>query len=405
MKVGIDITHLLWKYRTGVQNYYHGLIDNLADCADENDDMEFLLVDRNCEEVQQFPFRATRQIKFQRAIPYSGIPTFRNIGEKHFLRRGMHSWNYRVNKFRGRTAHHRAEQLLDDLDVFQVWNWNIKRAPRARHVITVPDIIPLRMPELFPTDFIDATKQSLDFARDEADAVIAISEFTKQDLVETIGIAPEKIDVVYCGVHDIFRPVSDAAGFEQMRQTYGIGDAPYILSVGFLDPRKNVKGHVRAFERLASRSDFADYQLILVGPESLATNDVLQEIKFSSVRQRIHVTGYVPNEHLVQLLNFASVFVYCSFYEGFGIPVVEAMACGAPVVTSNTTSLAEIGQGAALLVDPNSPDEIAEAVAKILSDNLLSGKLRSLGLEHARQFTWKKFAEGHVRVWRECAAG
>src|ERR1041385_2962617 len=168
MRIGIDITHLLWKYQTGVQNYYHGLIDNLGDCADANDDMEFLLIDRNCEEVQKFPFRATRQIKFQRAIPYSAIPTFRNIGEKHFLSRGMHSWNYRVNKLRDRTARYRAEHLLDDLDVFHVWNWDIKRAPRARHVITVPDIIPLRMPELFSTDFIDATKQSLDFARDEA---------------------------------------------------------------------------------------------------------------------------------------------------------------------------------------------------------------------------------------------
>src|SRR5205085_12591894 len=144
--------------------------------------------------------------------------------------------------------------------------------------------------------FIAGTKQSLNFARDEAARVIAISEFTKQDLVETAGVPAEEIQVVYCGVHEMFRQVKDAAAGRRVRGAYGIEDRPYILSVGFLDPRKNVNGHLRSFEILASKRGFDDLQLVLVGPESNATDEVLKDVKSSTLRDRIHVTGYVPNE-------------------------------------------------------------------------------------------------------------
>src|SRR5205085_6045833 len=266
MNIGIDITNLLWTYRTGVQNYYHNLIDHLSAGSNGDRDMEFVLIDRECKASRDFPFYLNRRLKVRRASLNWSIPTFRDINEEHLLSRQMHSWNYRINKFSTRKADERYERLFDDLDVFHVWFWQIEPAPRAKNVITVTDLIALRLPDLHSPDFVAATEKGLHFARDRADRVIAISEYTKKDLIES-GVAAEKIRVVYCGVSKTFRQNQDLSESQRVRNTYGIKDRPYILSVGFLDPRKNVKGHVAAFEILALHPAYSDLQLVLVGPE------------------------------------------------------------------------------------------------------------------------------------------
>src|SRR5438128_5444024 len=183
MRVGIDVTHLLWTYRTGVQNYYHGLIESLPAAARKHPHLEFVLVDGDRTEAKAFPFRLDHRLKFRRASMPWLIPTFRDINEEHFLRRPIHSWNYRINKFTTRKGAERVEQLFDGIDVFHVCFWDVMPAPRAKNVMTVTDLIALRLPDLHPPGFVEATQRGLEFARDHAERVIAISEYTKQDLI------------------------------------------------------------------------------------------------------------------------------------------------------------------------------------------------------------------------------
>ena len=409
MKIGIDITGLFWKYRTGVQNYYYGLIAGLANLDLDGKDVKFVLVDRSIQDVHHFPFKLNNHFEFRRAASLQFLPTLDVLSSTRFWGRGIRVWNRGIRGLRRRIAQRqkRVDRMLKDLDVLQVWNWDIRLAPRAKHVITVPDVIPVLFPELYTPEFVKVTKESLEFAKNEAHVVIAISKHTKRDLINIAGIPEEKIRVIYYGVHKIFRPIHDSASIRKILQRYGINnDRPYILSVGFLDPRKNVKGHVRAFEKLVMRNkDMQDLQLVLVGPKSLATDQVLQEVDLSRVRERIYITDYVPHHHIPFIISGASAFVYCSFYEGFGLPVIEAMACGVPVVTSNSSSLAEIAKDAAILVDPYDVDAIVMGLYRVLTDTHVRSELISCGLSRANQFRWEKAAREHLRVYRECLIG
>ncbi|CAG0977930.1 Alpha-D-kanosaminyltransferase [Anaerolineae bacterium] len=284
-----------------------------------------------------------------------------------------------------------------------VWNWDARIAPHAQHVITVTDIIPILYADLFPPEFVRATKAGLNFAQQHANKIIAISQFTKQELVAKANLPAEKIAVIYPGVRAFFQPSQNSAVLGTVRQRYGIGDHPYLLSVGYLDPRKNVRGHVRAFEQVASNQIGRDLMLLLVGPESAASSQVLAQIQSAQVRDRIRVTGYVPDDDIVALMNGASAFLYCSLYEGFGIPVLEAMACGTPVVTSNTTSLGEIAGDAAECVDPENFDAIAAAIERVLTDSERRQVLCARGFNRVKEFTWARCTQEHLQVYRRCA--
>lgn len=404
MNVGIDVSGLFWKYRTGVQVLYYGLLEGLEQLDLKDSDMRFVFIDRSGQPGHSLPFRGGDRFELRSQVPLPFLPVFASPPQLKPLAYAADFWGTGVRVLRKRLARRREQvnRLLGGIDVLQVWNWDIVTAPGARHVITIPDVIPLVFPELFPKKFIDATRTSLEFAGKRADRVIAISEYTKRDLVEKGGIPEAKISVAYPGIRSVFRQIGDREAIREVLGRYGIHDRPYVLMVGFLDPRKNVQGHVRAFEILMADARFKDLQLVLVGPESIATSQVMRGIKSTGVRENIHITGFVPDEELVLLLNGARLFAYCSLYEGFGFPVVEAMACGIPVVTSNSTSLREVGGDAAILVNPEKSEEIADAMGRILSDDDLTRSLIARGLVNARRFTWEKWALGHVEAYGEC---
>ncbi len=400
MKVGIDISGLAWKYRTGVQNFYYGLIEGLADELGPASPVECWLVDRSGKEgdedlgyLGRLPLR---QAAVPRILPRLNLPASSPSP--------LRLWNRAARKIDRVVAARRRvnRQLLDDLDVFHVWVWDAQSAPRARHVITLHDLIPILFAQFTPKGFTRATQAGLQFAKRHADCIVADSLFTKEELVRVGNLAAERIRVIYPGVRPIFRPLERTTCGAAVRAKYGIHDRPYVLSAGFLDPRKNIKGHVRAFERIAQEQEMRDLQLVLVGPESPATPQVLADIASARVRDRIHVTGYVSDDDLVALMNGAQLFAYCSVYEGFGFPVLEAMACGTPVVTSNTTSLAEISRDAAILVDPANHDEIASGMERLLTDDRLRNTMRTRGLMHVRQFTWRKCAQEYLHAYQDC---
>jgi glycosyltransferase involved in cell wall biosynthesis len=276
---------------------------------------------------------------------------------------------------------------------------------RARRlVVTVHDLAFRRHPETAP----QSTRwwlARIDRTLERAARIIAVSEATKRDLIELYGVEAERVAVIPHGVDgEVFHP-STREEVERIRRRYAI-DGPYLLSLGGLEPRKNLPNLVRAFARLPEDDRPT---LVLAGgsvewnPEGReALQATLGELP-SDVRDGVVLTGYVGEQDKVALLGGAEALVYPSLYEGFGLPVLEAMACGTPVVTSDVSALPEIAGDAALLVDPRDPEAIASAVTRILGDVDLRRDLAERGSSRAAGFTWEKTARSTAGVLHEAA--
>jgi glycosyltransferase involved in cell wall biosynthesis len=227
-----------------------------------------------------------------------------------------------------------------------------------------------------------------------ADRIIAISESTKRDLCELLGADAGRVDVVHHGVdHELFRPDVTPA----QRTT------PYILSVGTLQPRKNYVMLMRAFNRLCE-SRCKQIELLIAGQRGWMYDEIEAEAKKSPYAGRIHLLGYVGDEMLAPLYRGATLVAMPSLYEGFGLPLLEAMACGAPVVASNASSFPEVAGDAAVLLDPDEPDVWAEAMRELLGNEEKRRALQQKAIERAELFSWERTAQQTLVVYRKAAA-
>lgn len=250
-----------------------------------------------------------------------------------------------------------------------------------RHVVTVHDLASRYFPETLGAPVLAQLRRLEEYIL-TADAVLTVSQTTKHDLVTFLNIAPERVTVVYNGVSGKFCRLDGVP--ERVRLQYRLPDR-FLLFVGTVEPRKNLTRLVKAFD-LAARQ--IPHALVIVGATGWKTAPLSQAVSESPFRDRIVFTGYVDDGDLPAIYNLADALVYPSLYEGFGIPVVEAMACGAPVITSNVSGLAEIADGAAVLVNPLDVCQIAEAIERVVTDSTLKDDLRSKGFERARNFSW-----------------
>jgi alpha-1,3-rhamnosyl/mannosyltransferase len=267
----------------------------------------------------------------------------------------------------------------------------VRRPPRrTRLTATLHDLTCFLMPELHPRANLAAERSFAGLAR-RADALIAVSASTRDDAVRLLGIAPEKIAVIHSGIPDAyFSP--DPALTDAVRKKYRLGK-PYVLFVGTIEPRKNVDLLLDAFESLPA-SIREHYQLVIAGPAGWASHHTLARLR------HVHYLGYVPEAVLPSLTAGAAAFVYPSLYEGFGFPVVQAMAAGTPVITSNLSSLPEIAGDAALLVDPRSQTELHHALSRLLTSDGLRAALASAGRVRAEQFHWEDCAARSVEFFQ-----
>ena len=232
--------------------------------------------------------------------------------------------------------------------------------------------------------------------------VLADSRATRQDLVHYYGTSPDKIRVVYPGRDESLAPVSDPALLAAVRARYDLG-APYLLYVGTLHPRKNLVRLVQAYAHflLQAATGATDTLLVLAGQKGWLYDEIEAEVRRLGLEGRVRLTGYVPDEDLPTLLSGALAFVFPSLYEGFGLPVLEAMACGTPVVCSQTSSLPEVAGDAALLVDPLDPEALAAALLRAVSDEGLRRELVARGFEQAQRFSWGRCARESLAVLEE----
>jgi len=231
----------------------------------------------------------------------------------------------------------------------------------------------------------------------QAVALIADSESTRQDAIRLVGVSPGKIFTVQLGVTQEFRPMRDNTILQQARQKYHLPEH-YLLYVGMIEPRKNLPTLLQAYAAVADQ--MPDHRLVVVGPKGWMVENILQQAGQLNISDKVYFTGYVEQVDLPLIYNMADVFIYPSVYEGFGLPVLEAMACGTPVITSNVSSMPEIIGDAGVLVTPNDSQALARSLLELINDPMERQRLSIRGLERAAAFTWKRTAEKTIAVYR-----
>ncbi|GIX30019.1 MAG: hypothetical protein KatS3mg124_0491 [Porticoccaceae bacterium] len=279
--------------------------------------------------------------------------------------------------------------------------------PPAEHhgplVVTVHDLSHIRHPETHPAARIEWLNRHLPAALARAARILAVSEFTKRELLELELVAdPARIAVVPNGVDALFAPPSPER-LAAALAPWGLEPGGYLLSVATLEPRKNLERLVDAYAALPPALGGA-FPLVLAGASGWKNRPLLQRIARLRPPHRAVVTGYLEREELVALMGGAACFAYVSLYEGFGLPVLEAMAAGAAVLTADRGALAEVAGEAALGVDPESVEAIRAGLERLLEDAELARRLRAAGCERARRFPWQRTAEETLAVYREVLA-
>ncbi len=269
----------------------------------------------------------------------------------------------------------------------------------ARIVVSLHDIVFERYPQFYPPDFVTRLRVTVPLTVRRAAAVLTVSEFSKRDIARRYGVSPDKITVAPDAADPMFQLIQDVERLAMVRGRYGTGER-FILYVGNLEPHKNLKTLIAAYIRLR-QADATRHKLVLVGRAFAHDNDILATAQASGYADDLVLTGYVPNEDLVALYNAADLFVFPSIFEGFGIPPLEAMACGTPVVTSNTSSLPEVVGDAALTVDPLDVEALAGAIARGVDDVDLRAELTARGLRRVRLFSWENTARTIKSVYQD----
>jgi len=276
------------------------------------------------------------------------------------------------------------------LDVFYSPDFVLPPTRRAtRTLLTVHDLSFMHYPEAFVPPLRRYLERVVPRSIARADLVLADSAHTRSDIVSLFNAPPDKVQVLYSGVHSRFCPEPAPGERERLRERYNIGDQPYILSIGTVQPRKNYVRLIQAFAHLQTCKP-ANLQLLIGGGRGWLYQDIFAEAEKHG--DCVRLLGFVDDADLPALYRNAALFAFPSLYEGFGLPVLEAMACGLPVVCSNGSSLPEVAGDAALLVDPHDTGALAQAMARALEDADLRREMIERGFAQAGRFTWEQSA-------------
>jgi glycosyltransferase involved in cell wall biosynthesis len=267
-------------------------------------------------------------------------------------------------------------------------------------VLTVHDLAIIRFPEKYRVWHRTSSRFFLPRLVHRVNAIVTGSEATKADLVELLDVEPERVHVIPYGVGGKFSPpTTDDHHVERVRQRYAL-PRDFLMTVGTIEPRKNLVRLLKAVEHLTrSQREFAKLHLVHVGPMGWRSEDVPRTVASLGLQDRVHFLGFVPEDDLLALYHLARAAVYPSVFEGFGFPVLEAMASGCPVVTSNCSSLPEVAGDAAVLVDPTSIESIAGGIARLWEDDVQRQELSCRGLRRAAEFSWERTARQTMSLY------
>jgi glycosyltransferase involved in cell wall biosynthesis len=271
-------------------------------------------------------------------------------------------------------------------------------------VVTIHDVSFMEHPEFLPAPRARQLQISTRYTVKRAARIITISEFSRQHIARVFGVDPGVIAVTPLAAQESFRVMNRELAARMVRERFGI-DRPYILHVGDLHPRKNQIGLIQAFRELLAAHPNLPHLLVLAGKHTWFAPKILDQVRRSGLAERIVAPGFVGDDLLPALYNAADVFAFPSFYEGFGLPVVEAMACGRPIVCSSATALPEVVDGAGLFFDPHNLGEQTRALRDILVDPELSRRMERKSLQRAAFYDWRETARQTLDVYHEVAEG
>lgn len=279
----------------------------------------------------------------------------------------------------------------NNADISHFMNYHVPPGVSGKIITMVYDMVYKAFPETMNKKTLTMLCLNMKRSCSRADAIITISSFSKNEIIKYLDVPPEKIYVMPCGVDStIFHAQYDAEQVSKVKDIYGISD-DYYLYLGTLEPRKNIVRLIEAYSLLRSRNSCVP-KLVIAGGKGWLYDDIFAKVNQLGLQDDVLFTGYVDTSHVPLLFKGAYAFVFPSIYEGFGLPPLEAMACGTPVITSNVASLPEVVGDAALLVDPYSVDSIADGMEKIISDSQLRFHLSKRGLKRASEFSWDNSA-------------
>jgi glycosyltransferase involved in cell wall biosynthesis len=275
-------------------------------------------------------------------------------------------------------------------DLFHAPHYVLPPLTPCKSVVTIHDCIHLRFPQYLPNTLGYAyARSSLWFATHRSNRILTVSEASKRDILDYFNVPPGKIDVIYNGIDERFSAPPDPDDVARVRERFQL-DHPFILYAGNIKPHKNLERTIEAFQLLRRDSAFEQVKLVIIGDEIAKYAALRHAVHRHKLHKYVRFFGFVPNSTLAILYRLAAVFVFPSLYEGFGLPPLEAMASGTPVITSNVSSLPEVVGDAALLVNPLEPEAIADSMRRVLTDAALRDDLRIRGLARASQFSWDR---------------
>lgn len=400
MNIGIDIRVLAKRARTGVEDYTINLLSHLLPIDKVKYKLFYNGFNKSCLD---YPWLKLPNVKIKKLrIPNRIFDLF-----------------LRFLKFP------KLDRILGKVDIFLSPHFLLAPVSKAvKTIIIFYDLSFIRFPEFFSWPkllwhkFVYPKKQA-----QKADLIVAISESTKKDLISLYNIEPEKIKVVYPGIDGKFLHLEENdKKLSEIRNKYGLSER-FVLYFGTIEPRKNILGVIRAFEEIKKGKsgrvlevnwqgfegvvkeqkeklpDFSDLKLVIAGTKGWLCKDVFRAAKKSEFKNDIVFTGFIEEEDKVGLYNLAELFVYPSFFEGFGLPPLEAMACGTPTIVSNKSSLSEVVGNAAIMVDPQNIDELAFAMREVLENRNLNEFLGKQSPQRAKQFNWDTTAKEFLKIF------
>jgi glycosyltransferase involved in cell wall biosynthesis len=375
MKIVIDTRYLHHYYeKGGVYNYILNLTKGLASVDQENEYYYFFNFIKNKHNKS---FKETINI-----LPNGNFkPKICRIPSKIWLK-----YNFPVEVLTGR------------VDVYHgPWDF-VPPSIFAKKIVTIHDLAFMKFPESFTNEALQYLNKYVPLSVKRADIVLTISDYSKADIEKHLCVPREKIRVVYNGIDECYRPLSKEGVHQKRLSQYGI-HTEYILFVGTIQPNKNLD---RLFEAYKNSTVLKDkIKLVIAGQNGWHYEEVYRSVKELGLTDDIIFTGFIKNEDLPHMYNYASLFVMPSLNEGFGLAMVEAMACGVPVIASNTGAIPEVAGSAAILFDPFSVEEMSERMCQVLESSALREDMIKRGLERASLFSWKKTAEETLKIYQD----
>jgi len=374
-KIAFDVTGLAWNYRTGVQNLYWGYIDAFAKHPKYLDHCDVTFYDRSGVFNEKIAIAIPEN--YQSCVPSKVFRSFRRPMQM-IIKAGILSPNLNTH-------------------INQVWNWDIYSPSTCKASITIPDILPIEYPQWFSARFRGKTEKAIAFAANKAQYINCISYDVRNRLASYSGINPNKIRVIYPGIDPIyFMPMIEAIQ-ERVVKKFNLTKGGYLISSGFLDPRKNLKRQIEAFGRFIKKNNSNNLRYVLTGVKTNLSQDILRTIEDANLGDKIVFLGYVSQEDLRVLIGAAACVMYCSIAEGFGLPIIEAMALGVPVITSNSSSMHELAIGRAELAEPLDIDSIETAIQNTMAISELEKQARILSnQDFAKSFTIDRWLNEHI---------